>query len=83
VGWSSWGSWATPPSEYQEAAVEQVITIIGQTVLVLAGLAVVVALVVFIFAGLRAIKRLIRDLRQPSLPYTDSYVPESFDRPDW
>jgi hypothetical protein len=60
---------------------DQTISIIGQTVLVLVGLALVVMLIIFILAGLRAIKRLVRDLREPLTPYTDAYIPEPFDRP--
>jgi hypothetical protein len=60
---------------------EQAISVIGQAILVLAGLAVVAALVVFIFACARAVKRLARDLREPTMPYTDAEVPPAFDRP--
>jgi uncharacterized YccA/Bax inhibitor family protein len=60
---------------------DQAIGIIGQAVLILVGLAVMAALVVFIFACIRATKRLMHDLRAPNLPYTDAHVPPPFDRP--
>lgn len=62
----------------------QAISLVGQAVLLLAGLSVAVMLVVFILACVRAMVRLARDIRaeRPSiLPETDSYAPEGFDRP--
>jgi hypothetical protein len=58
----------------------QALSIIGQTILILLGLGLVVVLVLFNLAGVRAIRRLVRDLREPNLPYTDAYVPPPFDR---
>jgi hypothetical protein len=63
---------------------DQAIEIIGQAVLLLAGLSVAVMLVVFILACVRAMVRLARDIRAerpPLLPETDSYLPQSFDLP--
>jgi hypothetical protein len=60
---------------------EQAIGVIGQAVLVLVGLALVVALIIFNLAGVRAIRRLVSELRKPNLPYTDAHVPPPFDRP--
>ena len=59
---------------------DQAIGVIGQAVLVLVGLACLVALVFFILLTIRAIRRLVRELREPLLPPTDSFVPPSFDR---
>jgi hypothetical protein len=60
---------------------DQAIGIIGQAILILVALAVMAALVVFIFACIRATKRLMHDLREPTTPYIDAYVPPPFDHP--
>jgi Na+-transporting methylmalonyl-CoA/oxaloacetate decarboxylase gamma subunit len=59
---------------------DQAIGILGQAVLVLAGLCLVVVLVFLLLIVVRAIRRLLHELRQPLTPETDSYVPPSFDR---
>jgi hypothetical protein len=60
---------------------DQAIGIIGQAVLVVMGLVLLAFLLLLLFAIIRAIKRLLRDLRQPLLPPTDAYIPEPFDQP--
>jgi hypothetical protein len=69
-----------PFARGMKMGVDQVIAIIGQAILVLTGLACVVMLVIFILWGIKKAVKLARQLRQPLLPYTDAYVPESFDR---
>ena len=59
---------------------DQAIGIIGEAVLVLTGLVLMVLLVFLFLIVVRAIRRLVYELRQPLLPETDSYVPQSFDR---
>jgi hypothetical protein len=59
---------------------DQAIGILGQGVLVLTGLCLVVMLVFLFLIVVRAIRRLLHELRQPLMPETDSYVPQSFDR---
>lgn len=59
---------------------DQAISVIGQAVLVLSGLVLMVMLVFLFLIVVRAIRRLVHELRQPLLPNTDSYVPQSFDR---
>jgi hypothetical protein len=61
-------------------SVDQVIGILGQAILVLVGLACVVLLVFLILLTIRAIRRLVRELRTPIMPETDSYIPPSFDK---
>jgi Na+-transporting methylmalonyl-CoA/oxaloacetate decarboxylase gamma subunit len=61
-------------------SVDQVIGILGQAILVLVGLACVVLLVFLILLTIRGIRRLVRELRTPIMPETDSYIPPSFDR---
>jgi hypothetical protein len=61
---------------------DQVIGVIGQAVLILVGLALLVMLVFFVLQVVRAILRLVRELR-PSravLPPTDAYIPQGFDQ---
>jgi hypothetical protein len=61
---------------------DQVIGVMGQAVLILVGLALLVMLVFFVLQVVRAILRLVRELR-PSravLPPTDAYIPQGFDR---
>jgi hypothetical protein len=60
---------------------DQAIGIIGQAVLVVMGLVLLAFLSLIFLALVRAIKRLLHDLRQPLMPYTDAYIPESFDQP--
>jgi hypothetical protein len=60
---------------------DQAIGIIGQAVLVVMGLVLLAFLLLILLAIIRAIRRMLRDIRQPLLPYTDSYVPEPFDQP--
>lgn len=59
---------------------DQAISVIGQAVLVLVGLVLLVMLVFVLLLVVRAIRRLVHELRQPLLPDTDSYIPHSFDR---
>jgi hypothetical protein len=59
---------------------DQAISVIGQAVLVLTGLVLMVMLVFLFLIVVRAIRRLVHELRQPLLPDADSYVPPSFDR---
>jgi hypothetical protein len=61
--------------------VDQAIGIIGQAVLLVMGLVLLAFLLLVFLALVRAIKRLLRDIREPLLPYTDAYVPEPFDQP--
>jgi hypothetical protein len=60
--------------------VDQAIGILGQAILVLVGLACVVLLALLILLTIRAIRRLIRELRTPTSQGTDAYIPPSFDR---
>jgi len=60
--------------------VDQAVGILGQAILVLVGLACVVLLVFLILLTVRAIRRLIRELRTPTSQGTDAYIPPSFDR---
>jgi hypothetical protein len=60
--------------------VDEAIGIIGQAVLILVGLACLAALVFFILLMIRASRRIVRELRQPTMPPTDAYIPHSFDR---
>ena len=60
---------------------DQAIGIIGQAVLVVMGPVLLAFLLLLLLAVIRAIKRLLHDLRQPLMPYTDAYIPEPFDQP--
>jgi hypothetical protein len=63
-------------------AMDQVIGVIGQAILILVGLALLVVLVFFVLLVVRAILKLAREL-QPSravLPPTDAYIPQGFDQ---
>jgi hypothetical protein len=69
-----------PPS-LSGGAMDQVIGVIGQAILILVGLALLVVLVFFVLLVVRAILKLAREL-QPSravLPPTDAYIPQGFD----
>jgi hypothetical protein len=59
--------------------VDQAVGIIGQAVLVVMGLVLLAFLLLLLFAIIRAIKRMLHDLRQPLLPETDAYIPEPFE----
>jgi hypothetical protein len=48
--------------------------------LVLVGLACVAMLVFLILLTMRGIRRLVRELRTPIMPETDSYIAPLFDR---
>jgi hypothetical protein len=52
--------------------VDQAIGILGQAILVLVGLACVVLLALLILLTIRAIRRLIRELRTPTSQGTDA-----------
>ena len=62
---------------------DEAIGVLGQTILVLVALAMVVVIVFFVLVVVRAIIRVLRELRphSPLLPPTDAYIPQSFDRP--
>jgi TRAP-type mannitol/chloroaromatic compound transport system permease small subunit len=62
--------------------VNATIGILGQAILMLVALALVVIIVFFVLVVVRAIVRIIRDIRlhRPALPPTDAYIPRGFDR---
>jgi hypothetical protein len=62
--------------------VDATIGIIGQAILILVGLALVVAIIFFVLVVVRAIIRILRELHphRPALPPTDAYIPQAFDR---
>jgi hypothetical protein len=67
-----------------EFDMNEAIGVLGQTILVLVALALVVVIVFFVLVVVRAIIRILSELRphhRPVLPPTDAYVPQSFDRP--
>jgi hypothetical protein len=56
------------------------IGILGQAILILVAFACLLALVFFVLVEIRAVARLIRQLRgQANMPSTDSYIPPPFD----
>ena len=59
---------------------DEAIGILGQTILILVGLAVVFSLVFAILLMTKAIRRLSRELREPTMPSSDFIYPEPFDR---
>jgi hypothetical protein len=59
--------------------VDQAIGILGQAILVLVGLACVVLLVFLILLMLRGIRRLVVELRTPTMPESDFIYPRRFD----
>jgi hypothetical protein len=61
---------------------DEAIGVLGQAILVLVGLALVVAIIFFVLVVVRAIIRILGELRphRPALPPTDSYIPQGFDR---
>jgi hypothetical protein len=62
--------------------VDATIGILGQAILILVSIALVVAIIFFVLILVRAIIRILRELRphRPALPPTDSYIPQGFDR---
>jgi hypothetical protein len=62
--------------------VAEAVGIIGQAVLVVAGLGLLAVLVLFLLWSVRVGIRLCRDIwpPQPNQPYTDAYIAEPFDR---
>jgi hypothetical protein len=62
--------------------VDEAIGIIGQAVLIVVGLALLAALVLFLLWSLRLGVKLCRDIwpPKPNMPYTDAYIAEPFDR---
>jgi hypothetical protein len=61
----------------------EAIGIVGQAVLLLAGLGLVIALVLLLLIGIRACVRVVRSMRRPPyplLPPTDAYIPTTFDQ---
>jgi hypothetical protein len=61
---------------------DEAIGVLGQAILVLVGLALVVAIIFFVLVVVRAIIRILGELRphRPVLPPTDAYIPQGFDR---
>lgn len=61
---------------------DEAIGIIGQAVLIVVGLALLVALVLFLLWSLRLAVKLCREIwpPKPNMPYTDAYIAEPFDR---
>jgi len=61
---------------------DEAVGVIGQAVLVVAGLALLAVLALFLFWSIRLATRLCRDIWPPrrNLPSTGAYVPEAFDR---
>jgi hypothetical protein len=56
------------------------IGILGQAILILVAFACLLGLVFFVLVEIRAVARLIRQLKdQNSLPSTDAYIPPPFD----
>jgi hypothetical protein len=68
-----------PPSLLKGSSVDQAIGILGQAILVLVGLACVVLLVFLILLTLRGIRRLVVELRTPTMPESDFIYPRRFD----
>jgi hypothetical protein len=62
--------------------VEATIGILGQAILILVAIASVVAIIFFVLVLIRAIIRILGELRphRPALPPTDAYIPQGFDR---
>jgi hypothetical protein len=62
--------------------VDEAVGIIGQAVLVVVGLALLAALVLFLLWSIRLAVKLGRDIwpPKPNMPYTDAYIAEPFDR---
>jgi len=62
--------------------VDATIGILGQAILILVGLALVVAIIFFVLVIVRAIIRILGELRphRPALPPTDAVIPQGFDR---
>jgi hypothetical protein len=60
---------------------DQAIGMIGQAVLVVMGLVLFAFLLLVLFALIRAMRRVLRDIRQPLLPESDFLIPEPFDQP--
>jgi hypothetical protein len=58
---------------------DEAIGILGQAILILVGLAVVFFLVFAILLMTKAIRRLSRELREPTMPQSDFIYPEPFD----
>jgi hypothetical protein len=59
---------------------DETISILGQTILILVAFACLVALVFFILVEIRAVLKVVRQLKaHSSLPPTDAYIPQSFD----
>jgi hypothetical protein len=62
--------------------VDATIGILGQAILILVAIALVVAIIFFVLVLVRAIIRILGELRphRPALPPTDAYIPQGFDR---
>lgn len=58
----------------------QVLSIIGQTILILIGMGLVFSLILFNLAGVRALRKLGQELRDSNLPESDLIIPKPFDR---
>jgi hypothetical protein len=56
------------------------IGILGQAILILVAFACLLGLVFFVLIEIRAVARIIRQLRDPAnLPQTDAYIPPPYD----
>ena len=58
---------------------DEAIGILGQAILILVGLTVVFFLVFAILLMTKAVRRLSRELREPTMPQSDFIYPEPFD----
>ena len=61
---------------------EEAVGVVGQAVLVVAGLALLAVLALFLLWSIRLATRLCRDIWPPrqNMPDTGAYLPEAFDR---
>jgi steroid 5-alpha reductase family enzyme len=62
--------------------VDEAVGIIGQAVLVVVGLALLAALVLFLLWSIRLAVKLCREIwpPKPNQPYTDAYIAQPFDQ---
>jgi hypothetical protein len=75
------GKQACDPGPFWRRIMDQAIGIIGQAVLVVMGLVLLAFLLLILFALIRAMRRVLRDIRGPLLPESDFLIPEPFDQP--
>jgi hypothetical protein len=70
-----------PPSLFSRGGnMLQVLSIIGQTILILIGMGLVFSLILFNLAGVRALRKLGQELRDSNLPESDLIIPKPFDQ---